>query len=431
VHVFDAAEQMWNLPKRLVFRFAFCLLVLTALFESHGVLLGAVPIVGRTAGEWLRIPMDDLTIWTGLHVFHLAGRAATLHEASGDRALAWVAMLLILLTGAIAAAIWSVLDRRRVEYVRLLLWFRLGLSLTLGLALLPYGFIKVFPMQFPSPPLALLNEPVGNASPTLLFWSLYGLNPTFEMVLGWVEVLTGVLLMFRRTAFAGALIALGVTTNVALLDTAFDVPVKLWSFTLVVMSLGLLAPEARWLGSFFLTRNVVPQRPPWAPQPRTPRARQTAILAEVLLTVLACSSYAWGTWTVYRMKLEVLHNPPTFNGAWRIQGKSGIKGGDGQEITTVFFDPNSDMMLQDAQGTMWRSRSVYDRNTHVLRVLYEAGSFMMFVVDQRDLNDLLLIPKGPTAAQMGTVTLTRLPLPENYPLLRRQFHWVNEFEPLH
>ncbi|WP_348267771.1 hypothetical protein P8936_00670 [Edaphobacter paludis] len=390
-----------------------------------------MPVVGRSAGEWLRTPIDDLTIWLGVHLFHLTGRAATVHDATGDRALAWVAMLLILLTSAIAAAAWSVFDRKRVQYADLLLWFRLGLSVTLGLALLPYAFIKIFPLQFPSPPLALLNEPVGNASPTLLFWSLYGLHPAFEMLLGWVEVLTAVLLLFRRTAFPGALLALGVTANIALLDTVFDVPVKLWSFTLVVMSLVLLIPEAKWLGSFFFSRDAVPQRPQWAPQPRTARARRAALLAEVLLVLVACSSYAWGTWTVYRMKLEALRDPSMFTGEWRIQGQSGIKGGDGQAITTVFFDPNSDMMLQDARGTMWRSRSVYDSKTHVLRVLYEAGGFMIFVVDQSDASDLLLIPKGPTAAQMGTVTLKRVFLPRTYPLLQRHFHWVNEFEPLH
>jgi hypothetical protein len=80
---------------------------------------------------------------------------------------------------------------------------------------------------------------------------------------------------------------------------------------------------------------------------------------------------------------------------------------------------------------MWRSRSVYDRATHVLRVLYEAGGFMLFVVEQSGANDMLLIPKGPTVARTGTVKLVRVPIPTSYPLLQRQFHWVNEFEPLH
>ncbi len=250
------------------------------------------------------------------------------------------------------------------------------------------------------------------------------------MLLGWVEVLTAVLLLFRRTAFAGALLALGVTANVALLDTVFDVPVKLWSLTLVLMSLVLLLPETKRLAAFFFTRHALPQRPLWAPQARTARARRAAFAAEMLLTFAACSSYAWGTWTVYRMKVEALRNPSTFNGEWHVDGQSGMRGGDGQAITTIFFDPNSDMMLKDAQGTMWRSRSIYDHKTHVLRVLYEAGGFMMFIVNQRDANNLLLMPSGPTAAQMGPVTLIRIPIPQNYPVLQPQFHWVNEFEPL-
>jgi hypothetical protein len=251
------------------------------------------------------------------------------------------------------------------------------------------------------------------------------------MLLGWVEVLAALLLLFRRTAFAGALIALGVTANIALLDTVFDVPVKLWSLTLVLMSLVLLAPEAKWLGSFFFSRSAMPQRPPWAPKPRTARARRVAITTEVLFALMACLSYAWGTWTVYRMKVEALRDPPAFTGEWRIEGQSGITGGDGQPITTLFFDPNSDMMLRDAHGTMWRSRSVYDRTTHVLRVLYEAGGFMLFVVEQSGANDMSLIPRGSTAERTGAVKLVRVPIPASYPLLQGQFHWVNEFEPLH
>ncbi len=426
-----AVRPRWNLLKRVVFRLAFSLLGLMCLFESHGVLFGAVPVVGRSLGEWLRTPVDALTIWFGVHVVHLTGRAASIHEATGDRALAWVAMTLILLASAAITLVWSVLDRRRLQYARLFLWFRWGLSVTLGLALLPYALIKIFPLQFPSPPLALLNEPVGNASPTLLFWSLYGLRPSFEMLLGWVEVLTALLLLFRRSALAGALLALGVTANIALLDTVFDVPVKLWSFTLVLMSLVLLLPETKWIFSFFFSRQALPQRPSWAPQGGTPRARRAVLLAEVLFVCIACGTNAWGTWTVYHMKLEALSNPPGFVGKWQIDGQSGMRGGDGQPIKTVFFDPNSDMMLQDAQGAMWRSRSIYQQQTRTLRVLYEAGGFMMFTVDQGDANNLQLTPKGPTAAQMGTVKLTRVPIPQRYPLLDPKFHWVNEFEPLH
>jgi hypothetical protein len=325
---------------------------------------------------------------------------------------------------------WSSFSGLLPPHERLLRWFRLITSLLLGIALVEYGFIKVFPVQFPSPPLAVLNEPMGNSSPTLLFWSIYGLNPAFEMTLGWIEVVTGLLLLFRKTAFAGALLALGVTTNVALLDLAFDVPVKLFSLTLVLLSLALLAPELPRIGAFLLHLPNVGAKRAWAPEPKTKGGRSIALIAEIVFAALACWQCGSGTWSVYRLKLEALHDPAPFTGKWVIQGQANILSGNNTPVTTIFFDPNTDMMLQDANGDMWRSRATYNRVSHLLRVLYEAGGILKFRVDQPQTDLLRLTPVGPAAQQDSPVTLTRSAIPKDYPLLHWKFHWVNEFEPL-
>jgi hypothetical protein len=405
--------------------------LLLAIFEQHGGPLRALPVIGTPVHDYLQRPLDLLGQAVGIHLFHLSGRAADLHvQATGDSAIAWVTALVIVVLAAIAAVAWSSFSRLRAPDESLLRWLRLITSLLLGVALVEYGFIKVFPLQFPSPPLALLNEPVGNSSPTLLFWSIYGLNPAFEMTLGWIEVATGLLLLFRKTAFAGALIALGVTANVALLDLAFDVPVKLFSLTLVLLSLVLLAPELPRISAFLLHRPNVGTRGAWAPEPKTKRWRNIALAAEILFAMLACWQSGAGTWSVYRLKLEALRDPAPFTGKWVIQGHANILSGNNTPITTIFFDPNTDMMLQDANGDMWRSRAIYNRANHMLRVLYEAGGMSLYRVDQ-PANDLLrLVPVGPASPQNSPITLTRMPLPKDYPLLHRQFHWVNEFEPL-
>jgi hypothetical protein len=277
----------------------------------------------------------------------------------------------------------------------------------------------------------VLNEPMGNSSPTLLFWSIYGLNPAFEMTLGWIEVVTGLLLLFRKTAFAGALLALGVTTNVALLDLAFDVPVKLFSLTLVLLSLALLAPELPRIGAFLLHLPNVGAKRAWAPEPKTKGGRSIALIAEIVFAALACWQCGSGTWSVYRLKLEALHDPAPFTGKWVIQGQANILSGNNTPITTIFFDPNTDMMLQDANGDMWRSRATYNRVSHLLRVLYEAGGILKFRVDQPQTDLLRLTPVGPAAQQDNhPVTLTRSAIPKDYPLLHWKFHWVNEFAPL-
>jgi hypothetical protein len=374
--------------------------------------------------------MDLLARFVGVHFFHLSGRVAEIPSRDGDSALAWVSALIMLLGAVVATATWCLPARERNQDDRVLPWFRLVASLLLGTALLEYGFLKVFPLQFPLPPVAVLNEPVGSSSPTMLFWTLYGLHPVFQIVLGCIEITTGLLLLFRRTAFAGALFALGVTANVALLDLAFDIPVKLFAVTLVLLSVALLVSDAKRL-RMFLLRQPDPAPPEkWAPEATTIRGRRMAFAAEIIFAVLVCWQWGSGTWSVYRMKVGASRNPAPFTGEWEIQGQGSIMSGNNTPITTISFDPDTDVILQDASGAMWRSRSIYDRANKTLRVLNEVGGPMMFRVDQPNDNFLRLEPIGPTSKRLTTINMTRKALPENYPLLEWKYHWTNDFEPV-
>lgn len=422
----------WAWIVRVLFRFIFSYFLLYAFFGGNGSPLGLLPGIGGAIDCWIQRPMDLLAQGVGLHLFHLTGRAASIHlQATGDGALRWVAVAVMLAAAVLATMVWSVLDRRRENYITLLGWFRFVMRLVLGVALLKYGFIKVFPVQFGTPPLALLNEPVGNSSATLLFWSVYGLNPAFVMTLGWTEVVAGLLLLFRRTAFAGALLALAIMTNVALLDISFDVPVKLYSLSLVAMAFVLLAPELGLFLRLFLTQRPVTASKTWGPNLSRQSGRRALFSVELLIAVLGCWQLSTGTWSVWRLKAAAMRDPPPITGEWAIDGSaSGIVGGNDSPIVTLYFEPNSDAMLRAADGSLWRSRAVYERDHQRLRLLYDVTGVLLFAVDQPDPDHLILTPEGPAAAQLHRLSMTRVVLPKSYPLLQREFHWVNDFEPL-
>jgi hypothetical protein len=69
--------------------------------------------------------------------------------------------------------------------------------------------------------------------------------------MGFAELLGGTLLLFRRTTTPGAIVTLAVAGNIMAINYCFDVPVKLYSTTLVVMSLFLLAKDIHRLANFF------------------------------------------------------------------------------------------------------------------------------------------------------------------------------------
>ncbi len=422
----------WTWVSRALFRFAFCYFLLYTFCGGHGSPLGLLPGIGAFIDRWFQRPMDLLARWTGVRLFHLTGRAATLHiQATGDSALRWVAVAIMLSVALLATLIWSALDRRRGSYGTLLGWFRFVVRIALGVALLRYGFIKVFPIQFGPPSLAVLNEPVGNSSATTLFWSVYGLSPAFVMTLGWTEVVTGLLLLFRRTAFLGAVLALGVTANIALLDVSFNVPVKLYSLSLLAMAAVLLAPECGLLVRLFLKQQPVMASASWSPQPSQQSGRWALLGAEMLIAVLACWHLSTGAWSVWRMKAAGLRHPATITGEWNLDGgPTGVVGGNDSPIVAIYFDPDSDAMLRASDGSLWRTRAIYDREHRRLRLLYEVEALPAFAVDQADANHLTLTPDGPAARPFPVLRMTRVLLPHSYPLLQPDFHWVNEFGPL-
>jgi hypothetical protein len=108
-----------------------------------------------------------------------------------------------------------------------------------------YGLAKVIPLQMPFPYLTRLLEPYGNFSPMAVLWSSIGASTSYEIFAGCAETLGGILLLTPRTTTLGAMVCLADMIQVFMLNMTYDVPVKLFSFHLILFSLLLLAPDAR------------------------------------------------------------------------------------------------------------------------------------------------------------------------------------------
>jgi uncharacterized membrane protein YphA (DoxX/SURF4 family) len=187
----------------------------------------------------------DLWSW-GAHRFgDLIGVdvPATVQTGSGDTTEGWVTLLLAIVLALIGAAIWSVLDRKRVAYPRVASLVRIGLRYWLGYTMMSYGFAKLFKTQFPYPQPVRLEETLGQMSPMGLLWTFMGYSLPYNLFTGAAECLGGVLLMFRRTTTLGSLVLIAVLANVVMLNFCYDVPVKLYSSELLLVAIILLWPD--------------------------------------------------------------------------------------------------------------------------------------------------------------------------------------------
>ena len=108
-------------------------------------------------------------------------------------------MFLIVSTALLGTAIWSVIDRRRNNYQRLLYWFTVVVRYYLAFMLINYGSIKVFKAQFAAPNVYRLSETYGQSSPMGLAWTFLGFSKGFNYFMGFAEVIGGLLLLIRKT----------------------------------------------------------------------------------------------------------------------------------------------------------------------------------------------------------------------------------------
>lgn len=429
----------WPRSGRIMFRFVFVYLLIYAFGCGNGTLWDLIPF---GVGGWLSSHVAML--WfkpselLATPVFHITGVAAHFHDTgSGDTAINWIADGLMLLTALFAAILWSLLDWQRTNYRTLAAWLRFLLRLTLVFTLLGYGIDKVFPLQMPPPLLAVLNEPLGQSSPMTLLWTTIGLHPLYESICGLIEASAGVLLLFRRTALAGALLAAFVLTNVLLYNLFFDVPVKLYAAHLVLFSVAVITPDLPVLFKFFWKHEPVAPSDVWFPPSSRRSFRVATFVVECLLiTLFVCFQVPPMFRAIVAHRRSILH-PSPFTGEWHIDpsdsgdrdvsSKSTLLTSEGQLITAVYLEPNGNAMARSADGRLWRTSFSIDLVKHTVAIrayAYQGGDYTF---SQPDSSHLVLIPIGNDSANRATLHLTRVLLPTSYPLLDRGFHLVSEW----
>jgi hypothetical protein len=326
----------WSLALRIAFRF--CVAYFTLFCLSNQILGGLLLIpkvnIPELSALW---PLRPITFWTAAHVFHITRPLVYTGSGSGDKTFDWVLAFCLLVIAAAITCLWSILDRRRENYVTFYKWFRLVMRFALASEMFLYGLVKAIPLQMPSPYLTRLLEPYGNFSPMAVLWSSVGASRPYEIFTGCAETLGGILLLTPRTATLGALVCLADMIQVFTLNMTYDVPVKLFSFHLIVFSLFLLAPEGRRLVNFFLTdRAITASRQ--TPLFRSARANRIAVILQIAfgLYLIGMGVYggiqAWrtygggrpksslyGIWNVEQMSMDGQAHPPllTDQARWR------------------------------------------------------------------------------------------------------------------
>jgi hypothetical protein len=244
------SPERWQLWRKLAFRFFFVYFIL---YLSPWDWLSIIPGVDYILGFY-----NDLFEWAVIktnasffHVFNVKN-VKPVSNGSGDTSFNWASNLFLLWVAFIGCIIWSVTDRKRRSYIQLNYLLCLFMRYSISLIAFSYGFQKLFALQMPFPMLSQLATPLGDFLPMRFSWLFIGYSAPYEIFSGFIEVMVGVLLLFRKTTTLGVLLATAVFINIMMLNLSYDIPVKLYSMNIVLMCLYLLANEFDRIACFFV-----------------------------------------------------------------------------------------------------------------------------------------------------------------------------------
>ncbi|MFT5858053.1 MAG: hypothetical protein ACI865_000137 [Flavobacteriaceae bacterium] len=198
-------------------------------------------------GIWITEAIYPISHWIGqsLFDFELVAKATT-----SDAATLYIQMGLLFIIAVIISQ--SLKLQHKIPRDQLLVSLHKTSVYVLAFFLLKYGFDKLFHIQFYPPEPNTLFTPVGALTKDILFWSTMGSSGSYNTFMGVIEILPGLLLLWKRTRLIGALIALGVLVNVFALNIGFDITVKLLSLYLVLLALYVLSPWYKMLLNVFV-----------------------------------------------------------------------------------------------------------------------------------------------------------------------------------
>src|SRR5262245_28206404 len=220
----EPAPSAWPLWQRVLFRFFFVYLLLQI---EPWFWFSDLPGVSFFSRKYAQGVEWAVTL-SGAHVFHIRDTLVQ-PNGSGDTSWAWTQFYLYLSLAAIVCVVWSVLDRKRAGYDRMLYWLRTIVRYYVATFALSYGIIKIFALQMPFPSLSQLATPLGDLLPMRFSWLFIGYSFPYQVFSGVMETTAGLLLLYRRTITAGLFAAMGAFLNVVMINLSYDVPVKLFA----------------------------------------------------------------------------------------------------------------------------------------------------------------------------------------------------------
>jgi uncharacterized membrane protein YphA (DoxX/SURF4 family) len=425
IDTFTMTEQttnghcFWTYIKKFVLLF-----ILTYLFfYMFPFPLTDIPVIGDLLTYYDKAT-DFLTLWFGQNVLRLETLEKIEMTGSGDTTFDYVKLLTTVIISILISTSIFVFTFRR-SYEKLHDFITTYARYYVGLILISYGLAKVYDGQFPFPSIIRMEQTYGSSSPMGLLWTFMGYSKPYTLFIGLCEISGGVLLFFRRTTVVGSLVSLLVMTNVAIMNFAYDVPVKLFSTHLALISFFIFSPNLTNLFNFFIlnkpstlivTQLDLPNK--WARYGRI-LLKSLIIIGIPTFTIIEELNYA---------NEKANHN---LNGAYLTQ--QFLVNNDTlppQTIDTLrwnklFIEDNFSKIVFANDKSDYYETTI-DTSSQTISLSPYSDTAITYNLHYRQLSDSTFFVTGQYKSDSISVSFKRK-LISDYALVKRGFHWINEY----
>jgi hypothetical protein len=248
----DTGWKSWQI---ILFKFfvIFLLLLSQVAYNPFLNLLG----YGYRKSMQLNARLTKLVSWLDDHIFHVGFLPGKHVAVFNDTHFGVVLLLTIFVIAIIGCSIWSILDKKRINYDRFYHWFSTYLAFYIFLAMIPYAVQKIIPIQAHYPTAPELLTRWGDLRNWEVLFRFMGTSPAYCMFSGWLELIASVLILFHRPRVLGGLLMTIVLVQVVLFNIFYNNNIIMLSGTLLLSTLFITARSLPKLFSILIRLKPV------------------------------------------------------------------------------------------------------------------------------------------------------------------------------
>lgn len=357
---------------------------------------------------------ENLVYWSGISIFNKNEDFVT--TISSDSVGLYIHVFNLIFISGLLASLWQVSLKTATKPVKY--WSEKIALHYLSLQLLLYGFNKVFKAQFYQAEPNILFTNLGDLTPDFLFWTATGSSWSYSFILGLIEVMVALFLLFPKTRLIGVISGIGVMIHVVLINFSYDISVKVYSTFLLSLFLILFIPYARYLYSaLVLQKPIEPikQDSIFAQKPKLRLALKTGIiilfLAESLTPYVKAGNYN-----------DDLAQRPIFHGAYQVLDNSANQ--NQLNWKQVFIHRGGYFITKDENDNMQDYQLEVDTINQALHInRYDLNR--SFILNYEEHQGNLIRLQGTINTSEIDIDLKLIDRSE-IPLLNSEFHWTTE-----